>query len=257
MKMIHENRSSSSFDANPIRSQLCTCHDSWAVVACAKLWPELVAICHVRVRYNLYEIWIMSYGGEPLLESVLVSVCRPLYKPVDAALSKGLDQSQIVPGQAVPGLKPADIAYFGILLRWDGAKKVIFAYFGWDRFLQRPASTHLDHPGRSCALTRAWGGGSNSGRAITSFSARRRLAAHLAGETGAITACRARRRELTPTAPRGPRCGAMVTIVTKVTRRRPHWGLLGSRPLAATTPEVTSNIGRGLGWANQRNTNAD
>ena len=151
MKMIHENRSSSSFDANPIRSQLCTCHDSWAVVACAKLWPELVAICHVRVRYNLYEIWIMSYGGEPLLESVLVSVCRPLYKPVDAALSKGLDQSQIVPGQAVPGLKPADIAYFGILLRWDGAKKVIFAYFGWDRFLQQPASTHLDHPGRSCA----------------------------------------------------------------------------------------------------------
>ena len=25
-----------------IRSQFCTCHDSWAVVSCAKLWPEWI-----------------------------------------------------------------------------------------------------------------------------------------------------------------------------------------------------------------------
>ena len=100
------------------------------------------------------------------------SACRPLYKAVAAAseyfgartilvlyinlfrqtdrlLSKGLDQSQIVSGQAVLGLKPADL--LTSVFYCDDAKKVIFAYFGWVRFLQRLASTHLDHPGRSCA----------------------------------------------------------------------------------------------------------
>ena len=27
-----------------IRSQFCTCHNSWVVVACAKLWPDLMCI---------------------------------------------------------------------------------------------------------------------------------------------------------------------------------------------------------------------
>ena len=26
---------------NPIRSLICTCHDSWAVVACVNIWPDL------------------------------------------------------------------------------------------------------------------------------------------------------------------------------------------------------------------------
>ena len=29
---------------NPIRSLFCTCHDSWAVMTCAKLWPDLMII---------------------------------------------------------------------------------------------------------------------------------------------------------------------------------------------------------------------
>ena len=32
----------------PIRSQTYTCHDSWAVVTCAKLWPDLIIIFKVR-----------------------------------------------------------------------------------------------------------------------------------------------------------------------------------------------------------------
>ena len=31
-----------------IRSQFCTCHNSWAVVACAKLWTDLIVIFLVR-----------------------------------------------------------------------------------------------------------------------------------------------------------------------------------------------------------------
>ena len=30
-----------------IRSQICVCHDSWAVVTCAKLWPDRMIIFHV------------------------------------------------------------------------------------------------------------------------------------------------------------------------------------------------------------------
>ena len=40
-----ENLFPSDFDFDdPIRPQCCTCHDSWAVVACAKLWPDQMII---------------------------------------------------------------------------------------------------------------------------------------------------------------------------------------------------------------------
>ena len=32
--------------SDPARSQICTCHDSWAVVACAKLWPDWIIISY-------------------------------------------------------------------------------------------------------------------------------------------------------------------------------------------------------------------
>ena len=37
-----------SYSNNSIRSQFCTCHDSWAVVACANLCHDLIIIFHVR-----------------------------------------------------------------------------------------------------------------------------------------------------------------------------------------------------------------
>ena len=61
----------------------------------------------------------MGSGGEPFVEWIPGSQLVCLYiRPLLRLLNKGLGRSQIVPGQAVPGLKPADIAYFGILLRW-------------------------------------------------------------------------------------------------------------------------------------------
>ena len=53
----------SHFNSNDqIRSQFCTCHDSWAVVACAKLWPDLIVIFHIcKNNSNSCEIWIMSW----------------------------------------------------------------------------------------------------------------------------------------------------------------------------------------------------
>ena len=39
----------SNFDSDdPTRSQICTCHNSWAVVTCAKLWSAHFIIFHVR-----------------------------------------------------------------------------------------------------------------------------------------------------------------------------------------------------------------
>ena len=60
----------SNFDFNYLnRSEFCTCHDSWAVMACAKFWPDWNIIFHVRTIYISYKIWIMSswtmYGMGP------------------------------------------------------------------------------------------------------------------------------------------------------------------------------------------------
>ena len=51
-----------SLDSNdPVRSQICICHDSWAVVACANLWPDLIAINHVRMKrlFTRCGIWVL------------------------------------------------------------------------------------------------------------------------------------------------------------------------------------------------------
>ena len=31
-----------------VRSQFCTCNNSWAVVVCAKLWPDIIIISHAK-----------------------------------------------------------------------------------------------------------------------------------------------------------------------------------------------------------------
>ena len=36
---------------DPIRPQFCTCHSSWAAVACAKYWPECV-IFHIQNQHE-------------------------------------------------------------------------------------------------------------------------------------------------------------------------------------------------------------
>ena len=43
-----------------IRSQICTCHDSSAVVACAKLGPALDYQDDNKIKENCHEIWILS-----------------------------------------------------------------------------------------------------------------------------------------------------------------------------------------------------
>ena len=35
-----------------MRSQICACHDSWAVVACAKLWPLLIIVFNFNMLRN-------------------------------------------------------------------------------------------------------------------------------------------------------------------------------------------------------------
>ena len=43
------------------RSQICTSHESLAVMTCAKLWPDLIIIFHARAAYIYFcHLWIMS-----------------------------------------------------------------------------------------------------------------------------------------------------------------------------------------------------
>ena len=43
-----------------IKAQICTCHDSLAVVTCAKLCLDLIIIFQVRTVCILFKIWMMS-----------------------------------------------------------------------------------------------------------------------------------------------------------------------------------------------------
>ena len=47
----------SDFD-NPIRSQICTCHDSSAVVTCAKLWPDWM------INLTVWTTWFFTRFGQ-------------------------------------------------------------------------------------------------------------------------------------------------------------------------------------------------
>ena len=50
---------SCDIDSNdPVRSQICTCHSS-AVVTCAKLWPYMIIICHIKTTH-IYTRFILS-----------------------------------------------------------------------------------------------------------------------------------------------------------------------------------------------------
>ena len=60
---------SSNFDSNgPIRSQFCTWHDSLTVMTCAKLWPDLIIICHVRATWIFTRFG--SWAHKPFVEWV-------------------------------------------------------------------------------------------------------------------------------------------------------------------------------------------
>ena len=58
----------SDFD-DPIMSQFCTCHDSWAVVACAKLWHNVMIVLlkkSTNVEQNLdYELISCWWNKSP------------------------------------------------------------------------------------------------------------------------------------------------------------------------------------------------
>ena len=53
-----------------IWSQFCTCHDSWAVMACAKLWPD----CIIRIKITTK----VFYSRFQLRTLVLLEKCVPV-----------------------------------------------------------------------------------------------------------------------------------------------------------------------------------
>ena len=44
-----------------IRSQLCTCHNSWAVVACAKLWADCFIRIEIIPNLILKRFWLWAH----------------------------------------------------------------------------------------------------------------------------------------------------------------------------------------------------
>ena len=43
--------------ANWVRSQICICHDSWAVMTCAKLWPDLSISYSSTPFFKRFGLW--------------------------------------------------------------------------------------------------------------------------------------------------------------------------------------------------------
>ena len=77
-EFITQNYFCSVFHFNEaIRPQICTCHDSSAVMACAKLWPDLTIIFHTRARnifkqfgswaHKLFVTWVGSRPCQAML----------------------------------------------------------------------------------------------------------------------------------------------------------------------------------------------
>ena len=69
-----------------IRSQTCTCHDSWAVVTCAKLWPDLAIIFHVRAIiffFTKFEWWahklFVKWAPDARTKSQCSHDCQPIF----------------------------------------------------------------------------------------------------------------------------------------------------------------------------------
>ena len=58
----------------PIRSQFFTCHDSSAVMTCAKLWPDLTIKFQMKWKIDYHKILIMS-SSNPLRNRSLVEGC--------------------------------------------------------------------------------------------------------------------------------------------------------------------------------------
>ena len=46
---------------DPFRWQCCTCHASWAVVACAKLWLDWIIMFHVRIIGSFFRFGLKAH----------------------------------------------------------------------------------------------------------------------------------------------------------------------------------------------------
>ena len=45
----------------PIRSQICTWHDSWAVVPCANLWYDLIITSQIKTKYIITRLGLGAH----------------------------------------------------------------------------------------------------------------------------------------------------------------------------------------------------
>ena len=66
------NNTCSSFMKNnaPIKSQFCTCHDSSAIMACAKMLHDWMIRIKNEIKYNFCKIWITRMSSYTICEIV-------------------------------------------------------------------------------------------------------------------------------------------------------------------------------------------
>ena len=81
----------------PIKSQFCTCHDSWAVVTCVKFWRDFVIIIKVKTSriftrfqlcaHKVFVKWVsdlglpLPYASFPRMQIMAaISLCSNLVK---------------------------------------------------------------------------------------------------------------------------------------------------------------------------------
>ena len=80
------------YSDDAIRPWFCSCHDSWAVVACAKSWSDYMITIHMRTKYILarFVLWAPKWFGKwvAAMGSILVgqNSSQPCFLAVFAVL---------------------------------------------------------------------------------------------------------------------------------------------------------------------------
>ena len=86
---------------DPMTSQLCTCHDSWAVVTCAKLWPHRIIRIKIRAisLFPKFQRWPHKHFVKwfPVILCNVAPICSRQYLP--SLHNHGRDWHNDMPGR--------------------------------------------------------------------------------------------------------------------------------------------------------------
>ena len=146
----------SNFNSNdPIRSQFCTCHNSWAVMTCANLWPDMLCISKVRATHffqdlNYELINPLGHGSQVTYEDTLTSQQPRVATITSISYTSSPSYNHCHYKRAIKNL---NTKYQVWLTKMPGLSWVLYTTASWE--IQRTLPAVID---QACVQVRtAWG----------------------------------------------------------------------------------------------------